>query len=107
MSSRQIRILRNIAIGLAAIVILAITAAFFTVRTEWFRAFVKQKIITATEDGTGGKVELGSFLFEWRRLKATATNFVINGNEPAGSPPFGRDAAAARYIRLLTSLTRP
>src|SRR5438046_1517255 len=102
--SRPMRILRNVAIGVAALLILTLAAAFFTVRTEWFRAFVRQKIITATEDGTGGRVDLGSFTFDWRRLRAGLSDFVIHGSEPAGAPPFVRAARVELYLRLFTSL---
>src|SRR4051794_33213880 len=105
--SRPMRILRNVAIGVAAMIIVTLTAAFFTVRTEWFRTYVKQKIITATEDGTGGRVELGSFSFDWRRLRVGLSDFVIHGSEPAGAQPFVRAARVELYLRLFTSLKRP
>jgi len=59
--SRRARILRNIAIGLAALMIVVVVAAVVVVRTAWFHNYAKQKIITAAEKGTGGKVEIGSF----------------------------------------------
>ena len=82
--SGRTRIVRNIAIGLAALIVLLLVGTIVTVRTDWFRNFVKQKIITATEDGTGGRVDIGSFEFAWSRLRAVVTGFVIHGNEPAG-----------------------
>jgi UPF0716 family protein affecting phage T7 exclusion len=50
------KILRNIGIGLVALVLLVVVAGILTVRTEWFRNYVRAKIITATEEGTGGRV---------------------------------------------------
>jgi translocation and assembly module TamB len=105
--SRPMKILRNAAIGMAALIAVVLIAAFFTVRTQWFRDFVREKIITATEEGTGGKVDLGSFDFDWSHLHATLTDFVIHGNEPAGSAPFVRAAKAELYLRLFTRLNPP
>jgi translocation and assembly module TamB len=101
------KIVRNVAIGLAALIVLLLVGTILTVRTDWFRSYVRQKIITATEDGTGGKVEIGSFEFAWTRLRAVVTDFVIHGNEPAGSAPFVRAARVELDLRLFTSLTRP
>ena len=105
--SVRTRILRNAAIGLAALIVLLLVGTILTVRTDWFRNFVRQKIITATEDGTGGKVEIGSFEFAWSRLRAVVTDFVIHGNEPAGAAPFVRAARVELDLRLFTSLKRP
>jgi len=102
--SRRARILRNIAIGLAALMIVVVVAAVVVVRTAWFHDYVKQKIITAAEEGAGGKVEIGSFLFEWSHLRATVTDFVIHGDEPAGSVPYLRVRRTEVDIRLFTSL---
>jgi translocation and assembly module TamB len=101
------RIARNVAVGLAALILLVLTATILTVRTDWFRNYVKQKIITATEDGTGGKVDIGSFDFAWTRLRAVVTDFVIHGNEPAGSDPFVRASRVELDLRLFTSVTHP
>jgi hypothetical protein len=40
------------------------------VRTDWFRNMVREKIVAAVEIGTGGRVELGSFTFDWTHLRA-------------------------------------
>src|ERR1700680_1891840 len=104
--TRPMRIARNIAVGLAALIVLVLTATILTVRTDWFRSYVKQKIITATEDGTGGKVDIGSFDFARTRLCAVVTDFVIHGNEPAGSDPFVRASRVELDLRLFTTVTR-
>src|ERR1019366_9795363 len=100
--SRGVNILRNVGIGLAAFVVLVLLAGILTVRTEWFRNYVREKIITATADGTGGRVEIGSFAFDWTRLSAVVTNFVIHGNEPAGASPYLSASRVEVHARLLT-----
>src|SRR6266404_4304857 len=105
--SGRMKIARNVAIGLAALIVLLLVGTILTVRTDWFRSYVKQKIITATEDGVGGKVEIGSFAFAWSHLRAVVTDFVIHGNEPAGSNPFVRASRVELHLRLFTSLKHP
>ena len=68
----------------ALIVVLAI-AVLLVVQSSWFENYVKQTIITSTEESTGGKVEIGTFHFYWAHLTAVATDFVIHGTEPAGT----------------------
>src|SRR5215475_9702381 len=99
------RLLR-IGLGLLAFLLLVVIAAVVVVQTDWFRDYVRRKIITATEEGTGGRVEIESFSFSPRRLEAVVTNFVIHGKEPPGAAPFVRVARLQVNVRLFTSLRR-
>ncbi|MEK7752659.1 MAG: hypothetical protein AAB654_12135, partial [Acidobacteriota bacterium] len=58
--------------GIVATVLLlaAAAAGLLTLRSEWFRDKVRQRIIAEAERSTGGRVEIGSFDFDWRRLRA-------------------------------------
>lgn len=102
--SRKWKLARNIAIGLGGLIVVLVVAAILVVQTDWFRGYVKQKIITATEQGTGGTVEVGSFRFDWRHMRAIVTDFVIHGNEPPGAAPFVRTKRVQVDIRLFTSI---
>ena len=102
--TRTHRILRNAAIGLLAFIVLLTVTTLIVVQTDWFRNYVREQIITATEDGTGGKVEIGSFKLDVSHLRAVITDFVIHGTEPAGAAPFVRAARAEVDIRLFTSI---
>ena len=102
--SKPVRIIRNIAIGVAALLIVLIVAAVYVVQTDWFRAYVKQKIMVSTEDSTGGKVNVESFSFDWRQMRAVVTGFVIHGSEPAGAAPFLSARRVQVDIRLFTSI---
>ena len=106
MSSKTKKILQYVGIGVAALIVLVVISAIVVVRTDWFRNYVRQKIITATEESTGGTVTVGSFAFEWNHLRATVTDFVIHGKEPAGAAPFLRAARAEVDLRLFSSLKR-
>jgi translocation and assembly module TamB len=102
--TRPMKILRNAGIGLVGLVVLVAVTGVVVVRTEWFRNFVRGKIITATADGTGGRVEVGGFWFDWTHLSALVSNFVVHGSEPAGSPPYLRADRVEVHIRLFTSI---
>lgn len=102
--SRRLKIVRNIAIGVVALVAGLGVAGILIVQTDWFRNYVKQKIIASTEESTGGKVEVGSFRFDWRHLRAAVTDFVIHGNEPAGAAPFLIARDVQLVVRPFTSI---
>src|SRR5215467_5300984 len=102
--SRRARMLRNIVIGLAAFIIVVGVAAVVVGRTAWFRDYIKQKIVTAAEEGTGGRVDISSFSFDWSHLRATVAGIVIHGNEPTGSAPYLRARRAKVEIRLFRGL---
>jgi translocation and assembly module TamB len=104
--TRPLRILRNVAIGLAAFIAVVVIAAIMVVQTGWFRNFVREKIISATEQGTGGRADIESFTFNWRALEAVVTGFVIHGKEPASAAPFVRADRVQVNLRLFTSLRR-
>src|SRR5215467_13053024 len=102
--SKPARIIRNIVIGVGALAIVLTVAAAFIVQTDWFRAYVKQKIIASTEESTGGRVDIDSFTFDWRQMRAVVTGFVIHGTEPVGMPPFLSARRMQLDIRLFTSI---
>ncbi len=106
MSGRTKKYLRIAGIALASLVVVVIIAAVVIVRTDWFRNYIRQEIISETETSTGGTVEVGSFAFSWWPLEAVVTDFVIHGNEPAGAAPFVRIPRLQVDLRLFTSLKR-
>lgn len=101
--SRKLRILRNVVIGLAALAIIVVVIAIAVVQTDWFRNYVKQKIIASTEESTGGRVEVGSFQFDWRHLRAVVNGFVLHGDEPPGVAPLLSVPRLQVDLRLFTS----
>ena len=102
--NRATKLLVTIVLAVAALAAALTMAAVFVVQTEWFRQYVRNKIITATEDGTGGKVEIGTYAFDWKHLRSTFTHFVVHGEEPAGAPPYLQAERALVDIRLFTSI---
>jgi translocation and assembly module TamB len=90
--------------SLLGLVLLLGIGIFVTVQTQWFRDFVRAKIVSTVEEATGGRVELGSFAFTWNRLRADIRDFVIHGLEPAGAAPLFRAKHVQVDLKLLSPL---
>ncbi len=102
--SRARRVLLIAGLSLLGLIVVAVLVGIQVVQTEWFRNYVKQKIVVATEDATGSKVDIGSFNFDWKHLRAVVTDFVIHGAEPANAAPLLRVPRLETDIRLFTSI---
>lgn len=85
--TRRRKIVAIVAASLAGLAVIVVAAGIFIVQTNWFRNMVREKIVTAVEDSTGGKVDIASFSFDWRHLRAQVRGFVIHGLEPATAAP--------------------
>ncbi|MGA2740294.1 MAG: hypothetical protein ABSG65_22990, partial [Bryobacteraceae bacterium] len=68
--TRRRKIAAIVAATLAGLAALIFLAGILIVQTNWFRNMVREKIVTAVADATGGKVEVASFSFDWRHLRA-------------------------------------
>jgi autotransporter translocation and assembly factor TamB len=90
--------------SLAALIVVVVVGVVITVRTQWFREFVRQKIVASVEEATGGKVDVGSFAFDWTHLRATVRGFVIHGLEPPSGPPLLRANLLQVDLKLLSPL---
>jgi translocation and assembly module TamB len=88
--------------GLIGLIVLLLIAGVIIVQTDWFRSTVRQKIVAAVEEGTGGRVEIGSFAFDWTHLRAEVRNFVIHGLEPPDVAPLFRANLVRVDLKLLS-----
>ena len=104
--TRRMKILRNTAIGVAAFLLLAFVAGTRIVQTDWFRGYVRERIIALTEEAIGGRVEVQSFSFDWRHLSAEVNDFVIHGSEPKSEAPFVQAAKVHVDLALFSSFSR-
>ena len=105
--TRRSKILTGIAVSVAGLIAIAVLGVILVIRTEWFSNYVREKIVSLTEESTGGKVDLKSFQFEWRQLRAELHGFVIHGTEPAGSAPLFEASSIVLRLKLLTGLKKP
>jgi translocation and assembly module TamB len=104
--TKRSKILAWVAASLAGLILIVIIAALVVLRTEWFRDYVREKIITSVEDATGGKVELNEFTFDRHGLTAEVDGFVIHGTEPPGSPPLFEAPRIVLRLKLLAGLKK-
>jgi translocation and assembly module TamB len=101
--SRTAKILATIGASVAGLGVVLVVGGILVLRTQGFQNFVKQKIISTTEDSTGGKVDIGSFEFDWTHLRATIRNFVLHGTEPASEQPLFRASLIQVDLKLFPS----
>jgi translocation and assembly module TamB len=90
-------------VGLTA---LAFVAGLLVVQSGWFREQVRQRVVVEAEKATGGRVEIGSFAFDWRTLTVRLNNFVIHGLEPPGSVPLLRVGSITARLKIISIVER-
>jgi translocation and assembly module TamB len=100
------RIAWRILAAMAALALLAVVAGVLVVRSGWFHDQVRRRIVRTVEDSTGGRVEIGAFQFDWRRMRAEVRGVVIHGLEPADKPPLFRADSAAVGLKIVSLLRR-
>jgi translocation and assembly module TamB len=100
------RTLFRVAGAMAALVLLAGIASIFVVRSTWFNGKVRQFIVGTVEKATGGRVEVATFRFDWKQMRAEVHEFVLHGKEPADKPPLFRAASVVVGLKLVSILRR-
>ena len=87
--------------SLGGLILILVVVGIAVVQTQWFRSMVREKIVAETELATGGKVDVGSFSFDWHHLRADVRDFVIHGTEPPGSAPLFRAKLIEITLKLM------
>ena len=105
--SKRKKMLLITSASLGGLLILAIIAALVLVQTVWFADFVREKVIAATEQSTGGTAEIGAFELDLRHVTVRIRNFVLHGTEPKGTEPLARIRLLELRLRLFSGLTKP
>jgi translocation and assembly module TamB len=100
------RVLARVAISLVLLAALAVVGVFFVVQSSWFYEKVRVWLVATVETATGGRVEIGSFRFDWRQMSAEVRGFVLHGSEAAGKPPLLRARSAAVGLKLVSVFKR-
>jgi translocation and assembly module TamB len=104
--TRRSKVWIGTALSLLVLVIVLTIISIQVLKSPWFAAYVREKIISTTEESTGGKVEIGSFQFDWRHLSATIQDFVLHGTEPPGDPPLFAANRIDLRLKLLAGLKK-
>ena len=92
--------------GGTALLLLLAAAAVIIVQSQWFYHRVRGRLVETVETATGGRVEIGSFQFDWRRLRAEVHAFTLHGTEPADKPPLFRAESVAVGLKIVSLLKR-
>jgi len=104
--SRRSRWALIIGASMLGLMILAVVAGIFVAQSSWLRDQVRQRIVAETEKATGGRVEIGSFQFDWDTLTAKLNGFVIHGSEPPGSAPLLRVQFIEVKLKVISFLKK-
>jgi translocation and assembly module TamB len=75
-------------------------------RSPQFANLVREKVTSAIENATGGRVELGSFHWNVSRLEFEADNLTIHGLEPSAEPPLAHVAKLRVRAHIVSLLTK-
>ena len=92
--------------ALASLLLVAAVAGILVFRSGWFRDKVRERVIAAAEDATGGKAEIGSFQFDWTSMRVEVRRFALHGTEPAGKPPLLRASSLVVGLKIVSLLSR-
>jgi len=92
--------------GVLAVLALGVVVAVLVLRSAWFNEQVRERVVSTVETATGGRVEAGSFHFDWTRLRAEIGAFAIHGTEPPGKPPLFRARTVAVGLKIVSILKR-
>ncbi len=92
--------------GLAARAVVCAVAALIVIQSACFHEKVRQRMVREIEDATGGRVELGSFEFDWHTMTVTARNLVIHGTEEPEEAPFARVAVVRLELKVISVLEK-
>ena len=93
-------------LGVFCLAIAALWAGILLVQSGWFKNKVRERIVTVAERATGGRVEIGSFNYNWRELTAEVTPFILHGKEPPSSPPFFRAEKIQIGLKIISALKK-
>jgi translocation and assembly module TamB len=92
--------------GLAGLALGVVGTAVLVLRSAWFYEKVRERVVSTVETATGGRVEAGSFQFDWKRLRAQIGMFALHGTEPSGKPPLFRARSVAVGLKIISALER-
>ena len=94
------------ACSMAGLFLLLAAAAAIVVQTSWFREQVRQRIVGEIENATGGRVEIGAFSFDWHKLEAKVTGFILHGTEPSGEAPLVAARSIVVRLKIVSAFER-
>src|ERR1017187_8279552 len=92
--------------GLSITAVVCVVAALIVIQSAWFHEKVRQRMVREIEDATGGRVELGSFAFDWHTMTVTVRNLTIHGTEKPEEAPFARVDLVRVELKVISALEK-
>jgi len=87
------------------ILVLGVAGVWISQSTR-FHEYVRDRIVRAVGESTGGRVEIGQFLFDWRHLRVEIRQFVLHGTESADQAPLFQARSFTAELRFLALARR-
>jgi translocation and assembly module TamB len=103
---RGAKILAFSLLALAGLGVALLVAGVLVVQTAWFKDRVRARIESVMERATGGRVEIGSFSYNWHNLTAEVAPFVLHGTEPTSAPPLFRADKIQIGLKIISALEK-
>ncbi len=92
--------------GVLLLVLIALVGVvYFVASSAFFENEVKQRVVVALEDATGGRVEIGGFHWDLLHLRVEADGITIHGLEAAGEAPYAHVDRLRLQVSLLNLFT--
>ncbi len=104
--SRRKKIWLSLFTGVVGFLLIAVAATLAILQTNWFKGKVRARIVSIAETATGGRVEIGTFDYNWRNLTVELAPFVVHGKERPGEAPFLRADRVRIGLKIVSLLDR-
>jgi translocation and assembly module TamB len=86
--TKRKKLLLTVAAALAGLLVVLVVTSVLVLQSAWFANFVREKLIAVVENSAGGKVEIGSFQFDWsHHLTVRVRGFILHGKEARDVDP--------------------
>jgi translocation and assembly module TamB len=103
---RGARIVAFSILGLLGLALTLLVLGVVLVQTAWFKNLIRDRIQSIVERATGGRVEIGSFSYNWHDLTADVKPFVLHGTEPASAPPLFQADKIQIGLKIISALEK-
>ena len=97
---------RRFLIGALTAFVLIVVGLVTYVRTDSFQNMVHERLVSALQQATGGRVELGRFNVVPFRLRVEAHDLTIHGKEGAHEVPYAHVDDLVAYIKIISIFER-
>ena len=101
--ARRIWIIAGTILGL---LLASAVAVVFVLQSTWFHEQVRAHIVAEAEKATGGRVEIGSFEYDWPAWTVRLNHLAIHGTEPAGAAPLLRARSLTVVLKVVSFFER-